>query len=73
MYGTKFFFKQGMSTYWLIPMAFCHSMGITYHEYFADERKVKQLNSLLAELTGRKVAEFEKMGTMKKLIERGEM
>jgi len=72
-YGTKFFFKQGMSTYWLIPMAFFHSMGITYHEYFADQRKVKQLNSLLAELTGRKVAEFEKMGTMKKLIERGEM
>jgi hypothetical protein len=70
-FGTKYFFKQGMRTYWLFPMAFFHSMGITYLEYFADERKVKQMNILLAELTGRKVAEFEKRGVMEKLIERG--
>lgn len=72
-YGTKYFFEQGMSPYWLLPMTFFHSMGITYHEYFADEREVKRLNGLLAELTGRKVEEFKKMGTMKRLIEREKM
>jgi hypothetical protein len=67
-YGTKSFFEQGMSPYWLVPMAFFHSMGITYHEYFADERRVKRLNDLLAELSGRKIEEFDKMGTMERFI-----
>jgi hypothetical protein len=72
-YGAKYFFEQGMSRYWR-GLAICfHSMGITYQEYFADEREVKRLNGLLAELTGRKVEEFEQMGRMERLIERGKM
>jgi hypothetical protein len=68
-YGAKSFFEQGMSPYWLLPMTFFHSMGITYHEYFADESEVKRLNALLAELSGRKIEEFEQMLKMEKFIE----
>jgi hypothetical protein len=73
--GGKCFFERGMSPHWrtLFPyvLLFFRNIGITYIEYFASETRVKQLNALLAELSGRKVEEFEKMGTMKRLIETG--
>ena len=66
--GAKCFFKQGMNPYRRFFMAIFHSIGITYKEYLADQRKVRQLNSLLAELSGRKIEEFEQTGTIEKLI-----
>ncbi len=70
--GAKCFFEQGMSPYWRWLTAIFHSMGITYKEHFADRKKVKQLNSLLAELSGRRVEEFEQTVTMERLIQRKE-
>jgi hypothetical protein len=69
--GAKCFFRKGMSPFGRWLMSFVHSIGITYKEHLADQKKVKQLNSLLAELSGRKIEEFEQTVTMERLIERG--
>jgi hypothetical protein len=71
--GAKCFFRKGMSPFWRWLMSFVHSIGITYKENLADQKKVKQLNSLLAELSGRKIEEFEQTVTMERLMERGKM
>jgi hypothetical protein len=66
--GAKCFFKQGMGPFWRFLMSFVHQIGITYKEHLADPKKVKQLNSLLAELSGRRIEEFEQTVTMEKFI-----
>ena len=37
--------------------------AIVYDEYLADREEARKLNSLLAELSGRRVEEFERFGT----------
>lgn len=66
--GKKRFFAQGRNSVreWLLGTF--HIAGISYKEHFADRGQVKQLNALLAELSGRKVEEFEQTGTMERLI-----
>ena len=66
--GAKCFFKQGMSPIWRFLMSVVHQIGITYKEHLADPKMVKQLNSLLAELSGRKIEEFEQTVTMEKFM-----
>gem|GEM_PF-2466967 len=67
--GKKWFFEHGKNSAWeRILSAFFFTTGISYQEHFADRRQVKQLNSLLAELSGRKIEEFEKSGIMERLI-----
>jgi len=66
--GGKYFFEQGMSQSLRALMPYFYITGITYQESFADRRDVKQLNSLLAELSGRHVEEFEKKCIMEALI-----
>ena len=66
--GAKCFFKQGMSPFWRLLIAVVHQIGITYKEHLADPTKVKKLNSLLAELSGRKIEEFEQTVTMERFV-----
>jgi hypothetical protein len=66
--GAKCFFKQGMGPFWRWLMSFFHQIGITYKEHLADPKKVKQLNSLLAELSGRRIEEFEQTVTMERFV-----
>jgi len=66
--GAKSFFEVGMNQWLRWLMAIFHSIGITYKEHLADRQQVKQLNSLLAKLSGRKVEEFEQTIQMEKLI-----
>ena len=42
--------------------------AVEYQEHFADPNDVKKMNSLLAELSGRKVEEFEQSMTMQRLM-----
>jgi hypothetical protein len=67
--GGKYFFQRGMSPYWRALMPYCYFSGITYQESFADKNEVKQLNSLLAKLSGRRIEEFEQTVTLEKFIE----
>lgn len=71
--GKKSFFEQGRNPYWGWLPAMFHISGISYNEQFADRKKVKQLNSLLAELSGRKVEEFEQTVTMDRLVKKEKM
>jgi hypothetical protein len=66
--GAKCFLKQGMSPFWRFLMSFVHQIGVTYKEHLADPKKVKRLNSLLADLSGRKVEEFEQTVTMERFM-----
>lgn len=66
--GAKCFFEQGMRPYRRLLMAIFHSMGITYKEHLADRNKVKQLNILLAELSGRRLEEIEHTGRLEKFL-----
>jgi len=66
--GGKYFFERGMNPSWRALAPYLYMIGITYQESFADRRDVKQLNTLLAQLSGRKVEEFEQTVTMGKLI-----
>jgi hypothetical protein len=69
--GKKGVFKQGRNQYWgWIPSMFLVT-GIRYNEAFADQEKVKRPNSLLAELSGRKIEEFQQTGTMERMIKGG--
>lgn len=69
--GGKWFFDQRTSRYWRSFIVIFHSMGITYLENLADRKKARQLDLLLAELSGRSVQEFEKGGTMEVLMKEG--
>jgi len=42
--------------------------AIHYHEHFAHPDDVRKMNSLLAELSGRKIEEFERSTTMQRLM-----
>ncbi len=66
--GGKYFFEQGMSPSRRALAPYLYIIGITYQESFADREQVKQLNSLLAELSGRQVEELEKKGIMEPFI-----
>ena len=45
--------------------------GIFYDEYLADREDVRKLNSLLADLSGRKIEDFERMAMgMKDLMKK---
>jgi hypothetical protein len=70
--GAKHFYEQETHPGWhWLPDA-PYKPGVFYGESFADRKKVKQFNSLLAELSGRKIEEFEQTGTMERLLKRGE-
>ena len=70
--GSKYFFTVDRKPYWGRLAAMFYITGITYQEHFADQKQVRQMNSLLAELSGRKVEEFEQTVTMERLIIREE-
>jgi hypothetical protein len=57
--GGKSFFNKDTNEYlgWLTRLF--HLTGITYLEHLADPQDVKELNILLADLSGRKVEDFE--------------
>jgi hypothetical protein len=54
-YKTKRFFDRRTNVAW----SYMPCMGVFYDEMLADQDDVKKLNTLLADLTGRKVEEFE--------------
>jgi hypothetical protein len=68
--GGKTLFNKDTNVYlgWLLRLF--HLTGITYAEHFADPEAVKKLNTILADLSGRKVEDFEaRRISMDKLIE----
>jgi hypothetical protein len=68
----KGFFKQGRNPYWGWIPAMFRLTGISYSEMYADQGRVRRLNCLLAELSGRKIEEFEQTATIEKLIKGGQ-
>ncbi len=64
----KMFFEQESSWLWALPGTFFREF-VSYREELADPKDVKELNRLLAELSGRKVEELERPEiSMPKLI-----
>jgi hypothetical protein len=61
----KCFSQRGLIELW------AETVGVSYYEMLADPDDVKKLNALLADLTGRRVEEFEQLSIrMDRLIER---
>jgi hypothetical protein len=72
--GTKTFYNQeSLPSFvlWALLGTFFRG-GICYTEHFADPKDVKELNRLLAELSGRKVEEFERSRILMPKLIKGE-
>jgi hypothetical protein len=68
--GSKSFYKQNSNPQWDWLLSFFLFTKISYGEYFTDPANLKEFHSALAQLTGRRVEEFDGSGTMKTLVKK---
>ncbi|AFM25501.1 hypothetical protein [Desulfomonile tiedjei] len=60
--------NQNLNEHWGWILNVFLLSGVSYLEHLADPKDVKKLNSLLAEISGRKIEDFEQTAMFRKLI-----
>jgi hypothetical protein len=69
--GGKIFVREDLKSYYRALRPFCPFItGVSYNELFARPEDVRKMNELLAELSGRKVEDFEGTSRLESFIKK---